>query len=135
MFVDRCVFFGHCIAFPFYILAIVLLTRRFTESDYPYVISKLILCIQNLSYSFYFFLLHMLYCLSILCCFVLFVFFVFAFAEFLPLPELSFLSLASTFVNVADYSLNIEKKTKLIRTKIFSLPGRYWISTNSNHAL
>ena len=64
--------FGHCIAFPFNILAIALLTRRFTESDYPYVIFKFILCIQNLSYSFYFFLLHMLYCLSILCCFVVF---------------------------------------------------------------
>ena len=31
--------------------------------------------------------------------------------------------------------IEYRKKKKLIRTKIFSLPGRYWISTNSNHAL
>ena len=125
--------FGHCIAFPFYILAIALLTRRFTESDYPYVIFKLILCIQNLSYSFYFFLLHMLYCLSILCCFV--GFFCLCFCRvststrvIVPFPHINLCQCRRLFI---EY----RKKRKLIRTKIFSLPGCYWISTNSNHAL
>ena len=55
-------------------------------------------------------------------CVVLCFFFVFAFAEFLPLPELSFLSLTSTFVNVADYSLNIEKKGNKFERKYSHCP-------------
>ena len=45
-----------------------------------------------------------------------------------PFPRINLCQCCRLFI---EY----RKKKKLIRTKIFSLPGRYWISTNSNHAL